>query len=142
MGGRPGQTAVEAYRQAKEGASTVNYPSERIEASKDELRESSGERILRASARQAEASASRAESENALRKKVGKSALKLVWVQLIVCDLVVAGYVVASFALGREVPGNVLVAWITAAVVEVIGILWVIARSLFPFRDSGKGSRR
>lgn len=29
----------------------------------------------------------------------------------------------------------VMIAWLSASVVEVVGILWVIARNLFPYRD-------
>ena len=36
----------------------------------------------------------------------------------------------------HAVPSNVMVAWMASTFVEVIGILWVITRSLFPFNDA------
>lgn len=64
-----------------------------------------------------------------------QSALKFVWRQLLASDVIVGAYVLAMLAMQREVPEGIIVGWMTATVVETIGILWVIARSLFPFRD-------
>lgn len=33
------------------------------------------------------------------------------------------------------IPTQVIVAWLSATLVEIIGILWVVTRSLFPFHD-------
>lgn len=46
------------------------------------------------------------------------------------------GYVFFSFWFDHSVPSNVMVAWMASTFVEVIGILWVITRSLFPFNDA------
>lgn len=46
------------------------------------------------------------------------------------------GYVIFSFWFDHAVPSNVMVAWMASTFVEVIGILWVITRSLFPFNDA------
>ena len=46
------------------------------------------------------------------------------------------GYVFFSFWFDHAVPSNVMVAWMASTFVEVIGILWVITRSLFPFNDA------
>lgn len=56
--------------------------------------------------------------------------------QLVVTNVVVFGYVFFSFWFNHAVPSNVMVAWMTSTFVEIIGILWVITRSLFPFNDA------
>ena len=48
------------------------------------------------------------------------------------------------FYLGEnhyDIHPQVMIAWLSACVIEVIGILIVIARSLFPRRDKGESSR-
>ena len=80
--------------------------------------------------------ADREEQSNKLREKVATKSLKFVTRQLIVTNVVVLGYVIFSFWFDHAVPSNVMVAWMSSTFVEVIGILWVITRSLFPFNDA------
>ena len=79
--------------------------------------------------------------ENVLRNKIGHTAIRLVWVQLFMCNLGFAAYVVYSFFKGWNIPSAVIIAWMSSSLVEIIGILWVIARSLFPFRDISRDEK-
>ena len=47
----------------------------------------------------------------------------------------IVAYIVTMLVLKQDVPTQVLITWLSSTIVEIIGILWVIARSLFPFRD-------
>lgn len=38
-----------------------------------------------------------------------------------------------------DIPGGVMTAWLSATVVEVIGVVYAITRSLFPLADRGSG---
>lgn len=80
--------------------------------------------------------ADREEQSNKLRERVATKSLKFVTRQLVVTNVVVLGYVIFSFWFDHAVPSNVMVAWMASTFVEVIGILWVITRSLFPFNDA------
>lgn len=80
--------------------------------------------------------ADREEQSNKLRDEVATKSLKFVTWQLVVTNVVVFGYVFFSFWFNHAVPSNVMVAWMTSTFVEIIGILWVITRSLFPFNDA------
>ena len=77
----------------------------------------------------------RLKGENKLRRRLGTAAIVFVAVQLGVCDIGFAAYVIYSIVKGWAIPNNVILGWMAASLVEIIGILWVIARSLFPFRD-------
>lgn len=60
------------------------------------------------------------------------------WAVFFVCVQLLAANVFFGIYLGHNAvkPDTaVMIAWLTSTVVEVIGILWVIARSLFPFKD-------
>jgi len=80
--------------------------------------------------------ADREEQSNNLREKVAGRSLNFVTGQLVVTNVVVACYVFFSFWFDHKVPSDVMVAWMASTFVEVIGILWVITRSLFPFNDA------
>lgn len=80
--------------------------------------------------------ADREEQSNKLRERVATKSLTFVTWQLVVTNVVVFGYVFFSFWFDHSVPSNVMVAWMASTFVEVIGILWVITRSLFPFNDA------
>lgn len=43
--------------------------------------------------------------------------------------------------LKQYVPTEVLITWLSSTIVEIIGILWVIARSLFPFHDRHRDAK-
>lgn len=92
----------------------------------------------RAEAIKAEEEANRIRQENELRKSIGKWALRFVGGQLIICDVVIAIYIIRTMIVSGFVPSEILIGWMGACLVEIIGILWVIARSLFPFRDESR----
>lgn len=80
----------------------------------------------------AQSKAERKEQSNKLRKVIAYIALFFVGSQMLWCNVLVTVYVRCNI---HTVDPYVIVAWMGASLVEVVGILWVIARSLFPFRD-------
>lgn len=78
---------------------------------------------------------------NWLRVILAVGALFFVGTQLVASDWLVFKYMNAQLAAGRTLPTEFLIAWLAASLVEVIGILWVIARSLFPFRDKHRNQK-
>lgn len=127
--------ALEAYKDAVKGATAPRFMISLLKEDESRTEASNRRREEGAKARKLEADAKRAEDENDLRKMLGKWALRFVGFQIFVCDLIVGVYVGSSVWRGSSVPVEVLVGWMTSSLVEIIGILWVIARSLFPFRD-------
>lgn len=73
-----------------------------------------------------------------MRKSLKKWALVFVAIQLLACDVGMGLYMMqmVSNGLVASISDGVLIAWMSSSLVEVIGILWVIARNLFPFRDN------
>lgn len=87
----------------------------------------------------------RREQENQLRKKVATWSLWFVLAQLVITNTTIVVYIAAMLVLKQYVPTEVLITWLSSTIVEIIGILWVIARSLFPFHDrhrDAKGEKR
>lgn len=71
-----------------------------------------------------------------LRRLVARQALSFIKWQLVVTNVFFGGYLMGMFlVIHAPIPSEVMVGWFSSTIVEVIGILWVIARSLFPFRD-------
>lgn len=70
-----------------------------------------------------------------LRVGVASACIVLVGIQLWQCDRLMRDYVLMQVNKNAGVPSEILIAWMSASVVEVIGLVWVIARSLFPFHD-------
>lgn len=87
------------------------------------------------------AEVARKRQSNLLRVILAIFALLFVGAQLIASDWLVFQYMNAQLAVGRTLPTEFLIAWLAASLVEVIGILWVIARSLFPFRDKHRDQK-
>lgn len=79
--------------------------------------------------------ADREEQSIALRARVARWALWFVLGQLVVTNLAIVCYIGWSCWKTKSVPSEILITWLTSTIVEIIGILWVIARSLFPFND-------
>lgn len=94
-----------------------------------------------ANRRRQDAKAERAEDDNRLRKLMVRWSLFFVGMQIAVCDLVMAGYVVTELCKSHPIAPQVIIAWLSASLAEVIGILWVIARNLFPFHDKHRNSK-
>lgn len=83
----------------------------------------------------------RAEDNNRLRKLMVHWALLFVGWQIVICDLVMAGYVITELCKNHPIAPQVIMAWLSTSLVEVIGILWVIARNLFPFHDKYRNKK-
>lgn len=73
-----------------------------------------------------------------LKRLLAWVAIIAVSLQLVVSDFFLIHYAVLSH---REPSETVLVAWLSASVVEVIGVVAIIARNLFPNRGR-RGRRR
>ena len=126
---------VDVYRGLEEQSHPDSFSSPALQANKEEIETSSEERKAVAKAKKAEAKAKRVKDENRLRKLLANKALHFVKVQLYICDAIVIAYVAITFYKQGSVSPYIIVGWMTATLVEAIGILWVIARSLFPFKD-------
>lgn len=69
----------------------------------------------------------RAELE--LKREYAKWALIGLSAQVVIADLVFVGY---AFAVGWKIPDPVMIAWLSATVVQVAAITVAVARGLFP----------
>ncbi len=112
---------------------------EKVDDSADEATDTASSfnarRRENAALRELDAKNTRREQENQLRKKVATWSLWFVLGQLVVTNTTIVAYIVTMLVVRQCVPTEVLVTWLSSTIVEIIGILWVIARSLFPFRD-------
>lgn len=72
----------------------------------------------------------RVKDENKLRNKLGNALLWMVGAQLVVSDIFLS-----IFMCQNAHNQTIMLAWLSACVVEIIGIIWVITRSIFPFKD-------
>lgn len=71
-----------------------------------------------------------------LQRKLGSWALTVVSAQLIITNAVMIAFFTIQMLSAQPISDTVLVAWMTTCFAEVLGILWVIARSLYPRRDN------
>lgn len=71
-----------------------------------------------------------------LQRQLGSWALIVVSAQLIITNIVMVAFFVVQLVTAQTIPDAVLIAWMTTCFAEVLGILWVIARSLYPRRDN------
>lgn len=117
----------------------INYHLEKVDGSEDEDIDAASsfneQRRENAIIRKLNAKNTRREQENQLRKKVATWSLWFVLGQLVVTNATIVVYIGFMLVRKQYVPTEVLITWMTSTIVEIIGILWVIARSLFPFRD-------
>ncbi|KFF31687.1 hypothetical protein [Bifidobacterium bombi] len=83
----------------------------------------------------------RYEDETGTRKMFSKTALSIVRAQLAATDLVIIAY--SGFALWNyhKLDVQIIVAWMVFGLANIIGILWVITRNLFPFRDANRDKK-
>lgn len=72
------------------------------------------------------------EQDMKLRERLATNATRLVIAQVAVANILFAFYLGHN---AYDADASVMIAWLSATVVEVVGILWVIARNLFPYRD-------
>lgn len=73
-----------------------------------------------------------------LKRFLAFFAVIAVSVQLSVADV----YFVRLFVVGQAPSDTVLVAWLSSTVVEVIGIVAIVARNLFPDRTRRRAAKR
>lgn len=64
-----------------------------------------------------------------LKRRVGNGALGVMLLQILIADVV---FVIYGFGNDWHIPGTAVVGWLSATVVEVIGVVVVITNYLFP----------
>jgi hypothetical protein len=84
------------------------------------------------------AAAADAELDVRLKGRVADVALTFMGAQVVAADGVFVAYGIAN---GWHAPPSAIVGWLSATVVEVIGVVVVISRYLFPRRDL-RGARQ
>lgn len=106
------------------------------EITDSQIQDASDRREANARNRKLEAEADKLVGENNIRKTVATWSLRFVGFQIFVCDALIAVYIVVNLVRKITVPSEVIFGVLGTSLVEIIGILWVITRSLFPFHDS------
>lgn len=91
--------------------------------------------------RKLEAKTARQEQENKLRVDVATRIVEFVAGQLILTNMMIWTYFLVMLARAQTIPSEVIIAWLSSTIVEILGLLWVIARSLFPFKDKYRDMR-
>ena len=74
-----------------------------------------------------------AKQEHGLRQRYADWILRLLGAQFVVADAVFVAFAWAG--TGWEVPSGVIEVWLAATVVQVVGVVAVVTRHLFPNRD-------
>jgi hypothetical protein len=67
-----------------------------------------------------------------MKKVLARGAFIGVGLQVLIADVAFFIYAILN---GWELPSEVMVGWLSATVVQTVGIVYVIARHLFPSRD-------
>lgn len=83
----------------------------------------------------AQSKAERKEQENKLRVSVATRIVSFVAGQLVLTNMMIWIYFIVMLARNQTIPSAVIISWLGSTIVEILGLLWVVARSLFPFRD-------
>lgn len=83
----------------------------------------------------AQSKAERKEQENKLRVSVATRIVSFVAGQLVLTNTMIWIYFIVMLARNQTIPSAVIISWLGSTIVEILGLLWVVARSLFPFRD-------
>ena len=82
-------------------------------------------------------------SDNKARTQMMVWAEVVVAVVLFLSAIGIGVYLWASFWVRQEMPdSSVLITWLSSTVVEVIGIMYVIARYLFPQSGTGEDTKK
>ena len=77
----------------------------------------------------------RLEQENKIRRILAYWSLILVTIQVIATNACMVFYFFYESLHSRLINPTIATAWLSTDFVEIVGILWVITRSLFPFND-------
>lgn len=64
-----------------------------------------------------------------LHRRVGNGALLLMVVQLLIAD---TAFYIYGFENGWEIPTAAITTWLGATVIQIVGVVLVIAKNLFP----------
>lgn len=80
----------------------------------------------------------RRKQENRLRWWLAKRMVLFVAIQLAIFNVLVIAYLTVQLCRNNPIPSEVLIGWLTSSLVEILGIVWVIARSIFPFNDKNR----
>lgn len=94
-----------------------------------ELGEDHKQRYAEAWVKEYETHAGQADDDRAMRKDIAERVFQAIRVQVVIAD---AAFLLYGFWNDWEIPGSTISAWLGAAVVQVIAVGLVIARSLFP----------
>lgn len=78
----------------------------------------------------------RVKDENKLRNRLGYVILAMLGAQLVMSDLFLY-----KFMCANPHSDTAMLAWFSACVIEVIGLIWVITRSIFPFNDGDRDTK-
>ena len=70
-----------------------------------------------------------------LKRRYALAILAIMGVQIVIADGVFVAY--AEMGVDWKLPSAVILGWLSATVIEVIGVVLVITRSLFPVRGGG-----
>ena len=71
----------------------------------------------------------KAKQQNELRERFFR------WTSILASAIIAGNFVLMAYyahALGGKVPDNVMIYWISSTVVQILGIVYIIARYLFP----------
>jgi glutathione S-transferase len=79
-----------------------------------------------------------AEQEHGLRQKYGDWIIWLLGAQFVIADAVFVAF--AWIGKGWDLPPAVVEVWLAATVVQVVGVVAIVTRHLFPNRDGGEAS--
>jgi hypothetical protein len=74
-----------------------------------------------------------ADQEYGLRQRYGEWILRILGAQLLVADAIFVAF--AWIGVGWDLPAGVVEVWLVATVVQVVGVVAVVTRHLFPNRD-------
>ena len=77
-----------------------------------------------------------------LRKTVAWAAIVFVAIQIVCSNWYFGKYMYAVSDNPKDLNPAVMIAWLSSSVVEIIGILGIVALSLFPSKNQPKAKRR
>jgi hypothetical protein len=79
-----------------------------------------------------------AEQEHGLRQMYADWILWLLGAQFVIADAVFVTFAWAG--MGWDLPPGVVEVWLAATVIQVVGVVAIVTRHLFPNRDGGEAS--
>lgn len=132
--------AIEKYADLEKESSFPESDLSGYDSDREDLEYRRADALLRereAAADEHEAMAERAKDNNRLRKRVSTWLLVIVSAQLFLCNAGIIAYGVVTLASGNTIPHEVILGWLASCLVEVIGVLVVIVKSLFPPSSTG-----